>query len=491
MTLPNVPFIQVNIAFTLINIIILLTFLSAKKTKEIKYLILLIVFVCIYSVGSLFMRLQLWPSYKFWYYLSIVGLFMLPFINYLQSSYLVKKTNKKTLIIFFVACVVDIILQAFNVFLSSPEVVTSAEGIITFKYDFTFALVIYYIIPAVIYVTIARCLIQSLKDASTTEYKGIKILIFGYCLLGASLILQIVPGNLFPTDQLEIIIYVIITVCSTYYFNKFYPALLISRTVIYLMCLGIFVLFSTYAIKPIDSLLTQMFNISGADLVPYVAVIEAVAIITFYLLIKKFVDYVFIKDEQRNKLRLNKFSNEIANTVKLDETLSLIGKLLIEEVELNQVIILLPSDKGYSSVYSYVPENCTLSLDCPLIIDKKISTCKFSDNKDRVKEMSSLIETDRLFFEKHTHSTLTKVISGDEVIAIILTSTDNKNDPYSYLNLSFIEMSAGISSLAIKRATLLNQYEIEKIKAIEANKAKNVFLDRKSTRLNSSHQIIS
>ena len=62
---------------------IFLTFLAAKKVKIVKYFLLLVATMICWSGGSAFMRLDIYPSYIFWYHVSLGGLLLMPYAYFL------------------------------------------------------------------------------------------------------------------------------------------------------------------------------------------------------------------------------------------------------------------------------------------------------------------------------------------------------------------------------------------------------------------------
>lgn len=60
----------------------LLTFLAAKKDKLVNSFLIVLVALIFWTGGSVFMRLELWPDYKFWFQVSLCGILLLPYAYY-------------------------------------------------------------------------------------------------------------------------------------------------------------------------------------------------------------------------------------------------------------------------------------------------------------------------------------------------------------------------------------------------------------------------
>ena len=60
----------------------LLTFLAAKRNKLVNSFLIVLVGLIFWTGGSVFMRAELWPSYKFWFQVSLLGILLLPYAYY-------------------------------------------------------------------------------------------------------------------------------------------------------------------------------------------------------------------------------------------------------------------------------------------------------------------------------------------------------------------------------------------------------------------------
>ena len=60
----------------------LLTFLAAKRNKLVNSFLIVLVGLIFWTGGSVFMRAQLWPSYSFWFQVSLLGILLLPYAYY-------------------------------------------------------------------------------------------------------------------------------------------------------------------------------------------------------------------------------------------------------------------------------------------------------------------------------------------------------------------------------------------------------------------------
>lgn len=60
----------------------LLMFLTAKRNKIVNSFLVVLVGLLFWAGGSAFMRVHLWPSYEFWYQVSLLEILLLPYAYY-------------------------------------------------------------------------------------------------------------------------------------------------------------------------------------------------------------------------------------------------------------------------------------------------------------------------------------------------------------------------------------------------------------------------
>ena len=78
----------------------LLMFLTAKRNKIVNSFLVVLVGLLFWAGGSAFMRVHLWPSYEFWYQVSLLGILLLPYAYYcfIPVSYTHLDVDKRQLL---------------------------------------------------------------------------------------------------------------------------------------------------------------------------------------------------------------------------------------------------------------------------------------------------------------------------------------------------------------------------------------------------------
>ena len=127
---------------------ILLTFLAAKRNKLVNSFLIVLVGLIFWTGGSVFMRTELWPSYKFWFQVSLLGILLLPYAYYRFTlafgGVREHKTGKAYLIIILLCFLINI---PGGILLKSPELVEK-NGVRSFVYDINLNVCVFFFAAA-------------------------------------------------------------------------------------------------------------------------------------------------------------------------------------------------------------------------------------------------------------------------------------------------------------------------------------------------------
>ena len=124
----NIPYISVNVTALSCFSLMLVTFLAAKKTPEIKSFLLVLADCILWSGGSILMRFQMWPGVNFWYTVSLVALFCIELVFY-YFVHTVSHQKGKFLLILFLCLTLAIMPGTISGrYLPAPSPATLADG---------------------------------------------------------------------------------------------------------------------------------------------------------------------------------------------------------------------------------------------------------------------------------------------------------------------------------------------------------------------------
>ena len=123
MSLNERVFIIVPLIASICNIFLLLTVASVKKDRMVRSFMELLMTFTIWSLGSLFMRMDLFPGPSFWYMVSITGIFLVPFFLY---NFIYFYTNTRGYFlrgVLLVSWIIIAVMNLSNVFITNPQIV--------------------------------------------------------------------------------------------------------------------------------------------------------------------------------------------------------------------------------------------------------------------------------------------------------------------------------------------------------------------------------
>ena len=123
MSLNERVFIIVPLIATIFNIFLLLTVASVKKNRMVRSFMELLLVYTAWSLGSLFMRMNLFPGPSFWYMVSITGIFLVPFFLYNFIFYYTNTRGYFLRIVLLVSWIIIAVMNLSNVFITNPQVV--------------------------------------------------------------------------------------------------------------------------------------------------------------------------------------------------------------------------------------------------------------------------------------------------------------------------------------------------------------------------------
>ncbi len=78
----TIPYIYIPILAVCCYVFLLFAFLAAKKNRVIRTFMVMLVGFILWTGGSMLMRLQVFPGYRFWYEVSLLSMFSIATIFY-------------------------------------------------------------------------------------------------------------------------------------------------------------------------------------------------------------------------------------------------------------------------------------------------------------------------------------------------------------------------------------------------------------------------
>lgn len=451
----NTAYIYVNIVAFLCYAMMFIAFFAAERSREMKAWILLLFDLTIWSAGSLFMRLDIYPNYQLWYYVSLLALFSIAFLVY-NYVYQVANVHNTTLRhIWLVGTLIILGVSLTGCFLAPPEEVVNELGNKVFVYATDYMI----IIPSAFFLCIVVSIIKLFRKIlheKGTKAPGVKELIIGCFLLALGNFVQILPGNTFPWDTLCGVLFVFLISASLQKRRMFNASLLISSSILVIasavMCVTVAALFFP---KVSEFCANNLASIAPAETEAFVllAIILFAAIYAF----RKLLNVVFREQEQQNG-KLKKYSDIVSRTLSVDDILKETIKVIRSEIKVNQMFVCLNEGGKFVPMRSAMPLKplkFTLSADNPCV-----KYLEFGENHLVLKEFEanplykSIWKREREIFAENEIVSICALKDNEQIIGLLLLTEKEKGASYSYSDFAFLNTVCSVASLALKNARL-------------------------------------
>lgn len=437
-----------------------LAFMAAKKNKIINAFIGWLLLMSLWTLGSLCMRAMLRPSADFWFHVSMTGLFFLPYAFY---NFIAKVLGAENFWCQRVCLGLSALCYGINLFtdyfLAPPEVVYTADGRAGFVYHFTWAISICFLVFAVIIIRTVWFLYQhAKKDQIMIKklipiYLGIIVLFLGHLLL----IVPFFEG--FPIDIIGGILNALCIFYALYRMRLFKLTLLISRGNCYVIAAGIVLLCIYNGIMPFASFLDRYFYLSHTQAIMVISMAVLGLTMTLYIIIKRFFDQIFIKEERRQSESLKEFSNFVSKTLQVDEILSALVETIQKTVQVSKVYVCLKDDNGdYPMVRSSSPldiRDFKIWKDHPVVSCLKQSAgCLMMRDFKRTTCYCGLWEAEKEELAAWKTACFVALKDEDDLVGIVMLSEKARHAGFTYDDITFLMSVDSVSSIAIKNSRL-------------------------------------
>ncbi len=454
----NTSYIYINIVASLCFTMMFIAFFAAERSREINAWIALLFDLTVWSAGSLFMRLDLYPSYQFWYYVSLLALFS---IAYLVYNYVYQVANgRKPLLrwLWLIGTVIILVISATGFFLAPPDKIVNALGNVVFSYNSDWRI----LIPIVFFIAIIGSIVMLFFKILREKGKkapGVNELIIGCVLLGIGNVIQILPGNTFPWDTLCGILFVLLITLSLHKRRMFDTSMLISGTLLVVEAAVLCVIAAALFFPRV----CDFFRINGRGNVDpntaafiFLTAMICIAVYSF----KAMLNVVF-NDQELQSDRIKQYSDNVSQTLSVDDVLKETIKVIQTEVKVTQLYICMLVDGKFVPVKSAMPlkpANFAINVDNPCIrylqnVENHIVLKEFESNP----LYKSIWKNEREVFAENEIVSICALKDNEQVIGLVLLTEKDKGVAYNYSDFAFLNTVCSVASMALKNASLYEQ----------------------------------
>ncbi len=454
----NVPFLGVNLTALCVSVLIFLVFLAAKKTPEIYAFLALVLDCVLWTAGSTFMRLQLYPGLTFWYDVSLMAIFSMELIFYIFLHIFTHSRHQFTLWLLTVltAALTPGTLSGF--FLAPPTALELPDGGTSYVYATDWHI----LFPLVLFLgTVAASLrlLSELRRQQGVHASGVRLLFWGGLIVLVGNFMQIlIPGNTFPFDTLSGVVFACLVAFALYRRRLFRMTLLISRGLLLLAVGFVCVLMNAFLVGPLGTFFDVYVGLDARVAASAVALILALLLTASYALLKKIIDVMFVRDEQQNRL-IKHFSSEVTQTLSTEDIMKKLADAVMGELPARQVYLCLAEGDHFRARFSSNPlamANFTVDGDSP-----KIRYLREQDSYLSLREFAAVTphaisewEEEKELLNRLQIDSVAALRDDGQVIGLVLLSARDHTRPFSVEEIGLLETLCSIASIALKNAEL-------------------------------------
>lgn len=437
--------------------ILFLALTAAKKNKLIYIFQIMIFFFILWTAGSVMMRSNMFPSVIFWCKVSIFGMFGIPMLYYEFICTFVNDKGYFRKYIFLILFIICELLLLSDFLIQQPQLV-EIDGMRTFSFEPTIWISIPIIYVLFVAITVLQKIVKSIFQKGS-QLQDFLPLIAGICILTLGTLASTIPAiGKYPIDTCSGIINAICLFYILYNKRLIKMTLVISRGTAYVLTCAVVLLFSMNFIQPIESFLDHVFPfLNGYNTTLVVLLFSLITSVVFFS-IKRFIDLLFVKEDQKKANLLRSYSSCIASYLDLKEICKELVSVVKEDIEgVNVYLCLLNEEEhSYEMVYSSNTLNrqvLNISIQNPCVVflkqtKKSVSLRTFQ----RSVWYKSMWEKEKRVFNDLHIDCFVPLIVENELIGMIVLS--QKPKPYTLNDLIFLDSVASISAIAIKNAYL-------------------------------------
>ena len=458
-----IPFIS-----AVCNLFLLLTFISAKKDKLIRSFMWLLVSFTIWTLGSFFMRLGLYPNEYFWFHVSMTGIIFVPVMIYGFLHHYTNRRGTFLLSLFRIGTVILAILNLNDVLIANPQIKVSENGIHGFTFDITWATYVLVVFAAIVLFHAGKLVYTSIKEDGfpITTFRPFLI---GIGIMVLAMVLDCVPGlsEVFPVDPFACMINAILIYYMLFKKRVFTLTQLASSSSNYFVSTLLTAMILTFFYQNINNIFNTYLGAYKDYQTLITSIVFSFLTIMVFNLLRRLTNNLFVKNEQLKEALLKDFSLSISKTLDRNEILTLFTELIQAHTSVETAYVFLYDN----TEQTYQLQACTdkmkskavsISADNPLI--KWLLSHGIGVSYDDFRHTSiykSMWRTEKTIFEFLEAEHILPIICDNELIGLMIVSAKPGKADYTYSELSFLESVSSMVSIAMKNAELYETIQKE------------------------------
>ena len=339
-------------AAVLVNIFIFLIILNSKGSKIRNIFLALIGISILWTGGSFLMRNQVYPSYEFWYHISLLGIFLMPVVYFRFIMEYTNDVKVKIIYIYLALMIIAFIINLFTGLLIPPPTLSVLNGVETLVYE-EFGFTLYILLVIVISMILHMLYWFYVNIKKNPKIRKIsKPVIIGIAALFLGNLLVLVPlFNSFPIDIVAALVNAFALLYALMRRSPFKLQMATSETTGYVTCL-LLTFLTLFVIYPA---IYEVLGLNGEHLKYYtisLIILFSIIMTCYYIIWRTIIIGVFVKEEDLKSELVNQYSSDVQSSLDIEIIVDASIKILEEVISPLSIQVAVKRETEYQLQYS-------------------------------------------------------------------------------------------------------------------------------------------
>ena len=458
-------FPTLSIIALLCYLFLFLAMLASQKNKVIDSFLRVLITMLLWTGGSFMMRIQVEKLFSFGYHLSFLGLCLMPFTIYdFFARYLCNGKCKTAYYWLWIFIAIFLINIETNFFLAQPSPQLVGDQML-YVYDITIGtfILLSSFLVFVIYSTVK--LVKIIRQKREVLKELIPIFAGIIILLGGNIIVVLPIFDGYPIDILAGVCNALCMFYALYRRRMFKLTLLVSRANCYVLAGTIASMFFFHTFTVLKDVIMHIPGLSMQQVVMIMSIAFTIVTTLLYIVLKSFIDHVFIKDEIRQNENVKDFSSKISKTLNQSEIIEDVAHMILDTIAMHNLYICLEDEnKDFSIVYGNTPFSSftqSFNKENPLVLKAKMEEEVFMYSKfKRSTAYRTMWEKEKQQCDRLEVEMIVPIHS-EYLVGMILIGKKNNGTHYHYHDVNFLTSIASICAIALNNAKMYEKVYME------------------------------
>lgn len=440
---------------------LLISFLAAKKDRSIWAFMGLLLLMVAWTAGSLFMRLEYWPSIECWFHVSLAGLLLLPVALFLFLRTFIGEKRFYGIPFWTAAIVLAILVNGkTGCFLQAPVRVQQESGG-AYVYEITWAVLVLFVIEAGALAESVRMLYEY-RSRNVFLWSRLMPIWVGIGFLVAGNICLLIP--VFKGFPIDVCAGIPMAACLYYAMYKrrvFDLKLLVSKANCYAVAFLFAMVLFFRLIPDYNQILREGIGLDETQSMMLITFSVVSASWVLYVPLRNFLDSVFETNEVKYSKCIGEFSGKVSQLMSVNEILVQMVEAIKSVVPARRAYIFLINDKGDyelsqtgagqadGEIHAVIP-----GADHMMKVLRDSGGRFLMQDYKHTSSYRQLSEHERLRLSQNRIECVVAIEDEEQYLGLILLSEKDNGEHYGGGELDFLDSIGAVTSIAVKNSLL-------------------------------------